>query len=302
MKITLCISMPNNGISMVANLVGAAQRTASGEHAVTLHITCHDEEQRAAILDAGLALPVDGVHIVEREPNTYRHSNSITHSRCVNALFSHATADVAVICDYDGAIVYKQWDKLLVDQVIGRKVAFLGSPYSPNLATLAQIGPSQFACMKYQNKPNCIFIAYEPARIRKLTSRLCDFSELFNSADAIPVRFVSNRRESAVYGLPISQFASLDTGSRVPELIADHQLPFTTLTRMTNQYRVFSIPDGNGRETDGLLHPEEYCWQDAPFFVHYRKGASKTGQPASQVDYLPEAFFRDVDHYLSVIA
>lgn len=302
MKITLCISMPNNGISMVANLVSAAKRTASGEHAISLNLTCHDDEQRDAIMGAKLALPIDGVHIVEREPNTYRHSNSITHSRCVNALFSHAAADIAVICDYDGAIVYKHWDKFLAEQIIGKKVAFLGSPYSPNLATLFQIGTGQFACLKYQNKPNCIFIAYEPARIRKLTPRLCDFSELFNSADAIPVRFVSNRRESSVYGLPIGQFASLDTGSRVPELITDHHLPNAALTRMTSQYRVFSIADGVGRETDGLLHPEEYCWQDAPFFVHYRKGASKTGQPTTQVDYLPEAFFRDVDHYLSVIA
>lgn len=302
MKITLCVSMPNNGISMVSHLANSAKRTASGEHEISLRITCHDEEQRDTIARESLALSIDGIHIVTREPNVYRHANSVTHSRCVNALFTNTRSDIAVICDYDGAIVYKNWDRLLVEQILFRKTAFLGAPYSPNLATLFQIGNSQFACFKYQQKPNCIFLAYEPERIRNLTKNICDFSEKFNTADSIPIRFVSCRRESETYGIPIGQFASLDTGSRVPELIVDHQLPSATFTRITNEYRVFSIPDTPDREKDGLLHPEEYCWEDVPFFTHYRKGSSKTDLIASQVDYLPGHFFRDVDNYLSVIA
>lgn len=304
MKITLCVSVPNGGQQMLALLALSAARTMSGRHEVDLRYTCHGEEQKKLVTDEGIALPVAGAHIVEREPNTYPHSNSVTHSRCINALFDHTDSDIAVICDYDGAFVYRGWDEALVDALDTRGQAFFGAPYSSRLAWPLQLGAAKVLGRKYQGKPNCIFLAYMPARIKALTPKLCEFAELYGTPDSVPVKFISNHRESAEFGLPVGSFVHLDTGSSVPRLIAEHHLPAEIMTRVTGNYSVLQVRTPPESETamEGTLFPEEYLHRGSPFFVHYRKGTRKSEESSYQLGYGQESFARDIRAYLAKIA
>src|SRR5437764_5385746 len=128
-RIAICTPVPDAGLELMKLLVESAVRLASGKHKIEIQFTCHSEAQRTAILKCELAAPIGSSHIIERETSVFFHANSITHSRCVNALFSSAQTDLAIICDFDIAFTYRGWDLVLIDQILGRSIAFVGNPY-----------------------------------------------------------------------------------------------------------------------------------------------------------------------------
>ena len=93
----------------------------------------------------------------------------------------------------------------------------------------------------------------------------------------------------------------LDTGTRITELIEQHQLPFGVLRRQTSNYRIVKAPAGFDQCPE-LLRPEEYFLDDAPFFVHFRKGVNKTLAKDMYWGYEYADFVRDIRAYLDATA
>jgi hypothetical protein len=296
-RITLCVPVPNNGQELFKLFVESASRLASGKHEIEVEFTCHNESQRLLTQTNGLKLRVRHSHLIEREEPRYWHANSVTHSRCVNALFASVDADVAVICDFDMALVYKNWDELLVESILERDVAFFGTPYSADAALQFNLPQCSVLARKYQGKPNCMFIGFSPRRLKSITNQLCDFASTYGDPNSIPLSFISNPVESRYFGLPVGSFLQVDTGSRIPLLIEQHALTCHLLERSVKNYMVLKsarFPDNY----PPLLYPEEYLQGGVPFVVHFRKGGSKLVDNS----YGPAFFKKDVNTWIDAIA
>jgi len=296
LKIALCVSVPNGGEEFLKLLADTAARLASGKHEIGIDFTCHGEQQRGLTETCGLKLPVYRSHIVPREERRYLHANSVTHSRCVNALFASVEADVAVICDFDMALVCRNWDQFLAQRVAEQEIAFFGAPYSADAGFNFRLPQLSIFARKYQGQPNCMFAAFSPRRLRSISDRLCDFASTFGDPHSIPIRFIATPEESRCFGLPVGSFQYIDTGSRIPQLIARHGLTHQTLERRVKTYMVLRsarFPDNY----PAFLYPEEYLHQGVPFVVHFRKGASKSTEDG----YGPDLFKRDIDAWIAAL-
>lgn len=300
MKIALCVSVPNGGEDLLGLLAQSAALTQSGEHDVVMHLTSHNDVQKAVAVEvASRSIEVEGAHVVPREEGGFPHAGSVTHSRCINALFAAVDADVSIICDYDGALVAQGWDRIVLEQVVDRQAGFFGAPYSdgPSIRIRLASG-TEITASKYQRLPNCIFIAFETARIRRLTDHLCDFAELYDTADALPIQFVSNRRESERVGLPIGSFLHVDTGTRITRLIQEHGMSSGTLERIDSGLTTLAVPESMS-ELMTARRPEEYLFSGRPFFTHFRKATAKMNDLQEMHGGYPAAsFIRDIEAYL----
>ena len=295
LKIAICTPVPDNGQELFQLLAESAARLASGRHEVTIDFTCHGEAQRAALIACGAALPIGRAHIVERAPPKFFHANSVTHSRCLNALFAGVDADLAIICDYDMALVARDWDALLVDQFTAKGVAVLGSPYASDAPfTFKLPNDVTVSARRYQGKVNCMFFAFAPRDLKAKTDRLCDFGALYNEPSSIPLRFISNPIESLCFGLPVGAFMHLDTGGLLPQLIERHKLRQHVLTRRVRSYTVLTSARFPEDFPPHLL-PEEYVLDDTPLVAHFRKGASKSESD----NFTREMFARDVRAWIA---
>jgi len=295
LKIAICTPVPDNGQELFKLLAESASRLASGRHDITIDFTCHGEAQRDALMACGAALPIGRAHIIEREPPLFFHANSVTHSRCLNALFAGVDADLAIICDYDMALVARDWDELLADQL--KRVAVIGSPYASDIPFTFKL-PNDVAvsARRYQGKVNCMFVAFTPRELKARTDRLCDFAALYSDPASIPLRFVANPIESRCFGLPIGAFLHLDTGMLLPQVIERHGLRQRILVRRVRNYTVLT----SARFPDNyvpVLLPEEYFCDDTPLVVHFRKGASKS----ESEHFTREMFIRDVRAWVDAL-
>jgi len=269
---------------------------ASGKHDIGIEFTCHGELQRNSIESSDLGLPVRRTHIVAQEEPRYFHANSVTHSRCVNALFASADADLAVICDFDMAFLYRNWDELLVERVVDQGIAFFGTPYAGDAGFNFRLPQLSVFARKYQGKPNCMFVGFVPQRLRSISDRLCDFSSTFGDPGSIPLRLISTPAESRCFGLPVGSFLHVDTGSRIPALIEQHGLTHHMLERRVKTYAALKsacFPD----KYPAFLYPEEYLYQGVPFIAHFRKGATK----AADDSYGPDQFKKDIDAWMDTL-
>jgi len=297
MKITLCVPVPPGGQALFTLLIESAARLASGAHDIDVDFTCHDEAQRQALLAEPLPLPIGQAHVVEREGRVYLHANSVTHSRCVNALYGAADADVAVICDFDMAFALPDWDALLVDRVVKDDIAFLGTPYSSDAGFAFKLPQGVVFARKYQGKPNCMFIAFAPRKLKALSERLCEFAAIHGDPASLPLRLIATIADSRNFGLPIGSFMQVDTGSLIPTLIEWHKLKHRSLERRVKLYQVLKsvrVPDNY----HAALLPEEYLGDGRPLIVHLRKGASK---PTHEI-YNQDLFVQDVRKWIDAIA
>lgn len=297
MKITLCVPVPPGGQPLLALLAESAARLASGRNDITIDVTVHDEAQRQAILTAPLPVPIGHAHVVERETRTYLHANSVTHSRCVNALYGAADADVAVICDFDMALALPDWDALLIDRVVKDDIAFLGTPYASDAGFAFKLPQAAVTTRKYQGKPNCMFIAFAPRRLKALSEHLCEFAAVYGDPASLPLRLIATVADSRTFGLPIGTFIHVDTGSLIPALIEQHKLKHRSLERRVKTYQVLKsvrVPDNY----HAALLPEEYLSDGRPLVVHLRKGASK---PTHET-YNQDLFVQDVRRWLDATA
>ena len=151
----MCVSVPNGGFNFIELMSKTINRTISGLHEISLRFTCHDSSQESMIKDSCNGISISGSHIIERTQNNFIHSNSVTHSRCIETMYQATQADVCLICDYDCIPVRKNWDEEIARQINKENVILLGSPYSELPLNLYGGVPAY----KYQRQPNAIFLA-----------------------------------------------------------------------------------------------------------------------------------------------
>lgn len=277
MKISLGVSVALGGDELFKLFVESASRLASGRHMVSIEFTCHDESQRSSLLESVSSLPITASHLVTPEPENYFHARSVTHSRCVNALFKSAQSDVAVISDSDMAFVRQNWDEILFETVVQDNADFFGTPYADNAGFLFNLSHGQVFASKYQRKPNCAFIAYSPPKLKALTDRLCDMALYYGDRNSIPIQLVSNPLESKQYGLPVGAFRQLDAGSLIPSLIEQLKGHSHLLELRSGRYEVLKSIK-TPANYPAILLPEEYFYDGLPFIVHLRKGSLKQAE------------------------
>jgi hypothetical protein len=288
MKIELCVSVPNGGFNFIKLMCETINRTRSGSHEISLRFTCHNSEEESIIRHFGSELPISGSHIIERMENTFLHSNSVTHSRCIEAMYLATLADVCLICDYDCIPVKKNWDEEIIDLINNKNVALIGSPYSE----LALQVYGSVSAHKYQLQPNAIFLAIDIAKYRSVTPSLCNFSRTFCDPSSIPLKLISTPEEASCYGIGIGKFLHIDTGFLIPEVVAKNRLKTKILERKVSDYQIITL-DTN--DIHPFILPEEYSLDGELFAVHFRKAASKDNKSNS---YGFDQFKIDIENYL----
>jgi hypothetical protein len=298
-KVTLCVSVASGGDFFFNLLVHSARWLASGQHDIGLEFTCHTEQQRQNLLRSGAILNVTGSHVVERESSKYFHASSVTHSRCINKLYESVDADIAIICDFDLAFVCKNWDLILVEEILAHDKAFVGTPYAAGKTMPFDLKDGQVVYpSKYQNKPNCTFLAFSPPRTKKIAARLCDFDTVYAGREALPLQFVTNPTEAEQYELPVGSIRQVDVGTPIPRLIHEHKLTFHSFQRRAGTYDVLKSVKVPPKYPSFLL-PEEYFYRETPFLVHFRKGSGKTSSESDDAIYSRELFSHDVLKWLN---
>jgi len=288
MKIELCVSVPNGGANYVELMCQTINRTKSGLHEISLRFTCHNVEQQRIIQDCCSNIQVSGYHIIERIKNTFLHSNSVTHSKCIEAMYQATSADICIICDYDCILVKKDWDEEIARQINIEGVVLLGSPYSETPLRLF----GNIDAFKYQFQPNAIFLAINISKYKEVTSSLCNFSYEYGDPTSIPLKLISNPLEGSRYGLEIGTFLNIDTGSLIPSVVASNRLKTKVLDRRISGYQIISL---NPLGLDPILAPEEYYLDGNPFAVHFRKAAHTSVKINS---YGFDKFKVDIENYL----
>lgn len=288
MKIEVCVSVPNGGLNFIELMSKIINRTKSGLHEVYLRFTCHDSLQESMIKASCSGIPISGSHIIERANNNFMHSNSVTHSRCIETMYQATQADICLICDYDCLPVRKSWDEEIARQINVENVILLGSPYSELPLKLY----GGIHAYKYQRQPNAIFLAINVLKYRRVAPSLCSFSHTFNDPSSIPLKLISTPEEASQFGLGIGQFLNIDTGSLIPEVVAKNQLKTKLLTRKISDYEAISL---DSRNLNPLLAPEEYYLEGELFSVHFRKAGSVSTKPNS---YGFHQFKTDIEDYL----
>jgi len=293
MKIDLCISVPNGGVNFIELLTQTINKTKSGLHEITIRFTCHDLEQEKIIRDRCVGLQISGSHIVARCEKLFFHANSITHSRCIETMYQFTSADICLICDYDCIPIKQNWDDDIVRQINIEKVILVGSSYSELPTQLY----GKIQAYKYQYQPNSIFLAINVVDYKLISPILCDFYQNYCDPISIPLKLISNPAEASQYGLAIGKFIQLDTGSRIPEVVAKNKIKTKVLERKVSNYKIISLnPAEFFPSLAPELLPEEYYLDGQPFAVHFRK-ASATSTKIKI--YGIDQFREDIEKFLS---
>lgn len=288
MKIEVCVSVPDNGFNFIDLMTKTISKTKSGLHEISLRFTCHDSSQELMIRKFCNNIAISGSHIIEKTQNNFIHSNSVTHSRCIETMYQATQADICLICDYDCVPIRKNWDEKLAREINDNSLTLLGSPYSE----LSQNLYGNIISYKYQRQPNAIFLAINVLKYREASKSLCDFSYTYCDSTSLPLKLISTPQEASQFGLKIGQFLNIDTGSLIPEVVARGELKTKVLERKISDYKLFSL---NSSDIHPMLAPEEYYLNNELFAVHFRKAGSVATKPNSYGFYEFEA---DIENYL----
>ena len=288
MNIELCLSVPNGGSNYVELLCKTADLLQSGLHSISIRFTYHSIDELEQIKNACGNIPVTGFHQITKSDKKFFHSNSVTHSRCINTMFQATMADICIICDYDCIPIRKHWDNEIVNSFLSKKLTLLGTPYSDQFINLFD----NINAYKYQKQPNAIFLAINVKEFKQYTSSLCIFNSYYEDPSSIPLKLISNPTESSTYGLSIGKFLQLDTGYLIPEIIYKNNLKFEIFDRKVSDYKIITLETNNLHPS---FAPEEYFYNGLPFAAHFRKAA---GLSIKSNEYGFSQFKNDIENFI----
>ena len=129
-----------------------------------------------------------------------QESSSEKHGKNMQALLSYANSKYAIICDVDTAVLCKDWDDILINELEGNKI-IIGSHYRKSVRT------GIYA--KYSNFPNQFFSLFKVKEFKQTVK--CLIPSLKN----VKV----NEDNIKIYGPPVGRTISLDTFHNVPEYL-----------------------------------------------------------------------------------
>lgn len=183
--------------------------------------------------------------------------NSMNHSEALNAAQKFVESEYAIFIDADMAIVYQNWDKIIIKELINNHC--FGGSYGDN--------------NKYKKFPTVYLFAFRSSILNEIK---LDFSPLIYDEDESPVRYVVDNSEAHYFGMKPGELLKCDTGWQLPKIIkkAGFTSSSMSMTFMNSKESQLPFKD-NKHKKFCLENPTHMCeWHyDRKLFATHKQAS-----------------------------
>lgn len=204
--------------------------------------------------------------------------NSSNHGIAMNEALNHVETEQVVFIDADMAVVYKNWDKVVMNEL--NETDCFGVAYGHSV--------------KYKNFPTVYFFSFNSYILEKAK---LDFRPTIKKGSEAPLRYKINEKESTIFGIRAGGSIKCDTGWKLPLIIknAGFDGKAMPMVLMTSKKAQLPFEDKAHRQLC-LQKPNHMCeW-------HYKGKVFTTHKQASRTQPLKEkwgnAWKRRIDLYI----
>lgn len=175
-----------------------------------------------------------------------RKHNSKKHADALHEALNHIEHEYVVFIDSDIAIVYKDWDDVIVNELDNYDC--FGGAYSSE-------SDDKFNKIRYKKFPTVNFFAFKKELLDKIK---LDFNPF--KGDVFTYN-ISNDKEAIVFGIDKGHKFCCDTGWKLPMLFHDNNLShnYMPMHLMTSENR--QLPFVNNKNKN-LCLKKEYCMNE----------------------------------------
>ncbi|MFW9871688.1 MAG: glycosyltransferase family A protein [Candidatus Thorarchaeota archaeon] len=178
-----------------------SERMSSGEHDLTWK----------CIESLNVSRLPNGFKCVGKSGGKNEH-NSMKHAIAMHKALKHIENDFVLFIDADIAIVYKNWDKVIINNL--KKYHCFGGAYPT--------GKDKITNSRYRNFPRVNFFAFRKDILKKVK---LDFTP-FKDKPRTVFRTKVSKKESKIVGLKEGSLFSHDVGWRLPFIFKQNNLSY----------------------------------------------------------------------------
>lgn len=188
MKIDIITFLCSNSVPYAEFLKGTMDRFASGQHELNYKCVQHFGHKE---------LPKGWEMICTSKDYG---QNSLNHAMGIHQSFDHVDSDIVIFVDVDMAILYQDWDDVVVKNVLENDC--FGTAWGREEKD------------KYQDFPNVFFFCTTKKIIEK---GILDFRpEVIGSTEKVSKHKVSSKHIAIQMGVPVGTVIKCDTGWNLP--------------------------------------------------------------------------------------
>lgn len=208
--------------------------------------------------------------------------NSLSHGVALNEALNHVESDYVVFVDADMAIVHKNWDDIIVNEL--NNVDFFGVSYNDKI--------------KYPNFPTVYLFAFKGSILANSNISL-DFRPSVSTGIDKPNRHIITKEESKYFGMKPGSVLKCDTGWKLPLLIRQAGYTSKSMPMVMMGAKNCQLPFEDKKHRDLCMkkpeHMYEWHYPDTGKVFATHKQASRT-QPIDGV--WGNAWKRRIDLYI----
>lgn len=208
--------------------------------------------------------------------------DSMSHAAALNLAQEYIENDYVIFIDVDMAIVYKNWDDVIVNKL--NEYDCFGAAFPNRLR-------------KYRNFPSVYLFAFRSHILDKIK---LDFSPKFLKGQRSTRNYIVGKKEADYFGMKVGKTLHCDTGWRVPSMIIEAGFTSNAISAVPMVSEERQLPFENEQhEKMCMKHPKHMSeW-------HYKGKLFATHKHASRIHPLTsgfgEAWKRRVELYIKEI-
>ncbi len=229
-----------------------------------------------AVESVGVDRMPKGYQYLFKAPNT-KH-NSLNHGTAMNMALEHIESDYVVFIDADMAIVYKNWDDVIVNEL--NKNDCFGVSYAHS--------------KKYRDFPTVYLFAF---RSYILDKAKLDFRPKIKNGVDSPIRYKINKNEAKMFGMKPGAIIKCDTGWELPLIVKDAGFTSKSMPMVMMTSEKAQLPFENYKHKKICMRKPGHMYE-----WHYKGKVFTTHKQASRVHPLKEtwgdAWKKRIDLYI----
>lgn len=204
--------------------------------------------------------------------------NSLNHGIAMNLAQNHIQSDYVIFIDADMAIVYKNWDDVIINE-LNENDCF---------------GVSYAHSKKYRDFPTVYLFAFRSHILKKVK---LDFRPKVKKGVDSPVRYKINKDEAKMFGMKPGSIIKCDTGWELPLIVKGAGFTSKSIPMVMMTSKKAQLPFENDKHKKLCMQKSGHMYE-----WHYNGKVFTTHKQASRVHPLKEtwgdAWKRRIDLYI----
>lgn len=204
--------------------------------------------------------------------------NSLNHGTAMNLALTYIESEYVVFIDADMAIVYKNWDEVVVNE----------------LEVFDCFGVSYSHSKKYRDFPTVYLFAFRSDILGKAK---LDFTPKVKKGVDSPVRYKINKDEAKMFGMKKGAIIKCDTGWKLPLIVKGAGFSSKSMPMVMMTSKKAQLPFENDKHRKLCMQKPGHMYE-----WHYNGKVFTTHKQASRVHPLKEtwgdAWKRRIDLYI----